>query len=206
MKKFVVLGFFFMLGVAAFAQDEPRYEMYLGYSFTRVNSAINVPAFSANGGQGEFAINFTKMFAGVASINAVHNGNINDRHIDQTLVSPMFGPRANFRFGRITPFGEVLFGWSHDSRSFRLSTIGVNPPAGSPTTLSSRFVSSGRSFSMATGGGIDLPINRHVAFRPVKFEYFLTRFQPIFIQGLGGVNRNRNQNNLIYTTGFNFRF
>ena len=108
MKKFVVLGFFFMLGVAAFAQDEPRYEMYLGYSFTRVNSAINVPAFSANGGQGEFAINFTKMLAGVASINAAHNGNINDRHIDQTLVSPMFGPRANFRFGRITPFGHMI--------------------------------------------------------------------------------------------------
>ena len=206
MKKLMILGVLLGFGVAAFAQDEPRYEMYLGYSFTRINSAISVPAFSANGGQGEFAINFTKMFAAVASINAVHNGNINDRHIDQTLVSSMFGPRVNFRFGRITPFGEVLFGWAHDSRSFRLTTVGVNPPAGSPTTLSSRFVNSDKAFAMATGGGIDLPINRHVAFRPIKFEYFLTRFQPIFIDGLSSVNRDRNQNNLIYTTGFNFRF
>jgi len=59
---------------------------------------------------------------------------------------------------------------------------------------------------MLAGGGLDLNINHHVAFRPIKLDYYLTRFQPIFIPGLGNFNRNRNQNNLLYSTGFNFRF
>ena len=206
MKKLLILGIFAMFALAAFAQDEPQYEIYLGYSFTRINSAINVPAFSANGGQGEFAYNFTNALAGVVSINAVHNGNINDKHVDQTLVGTMFGPRVNFRHGRVTPFGEVLFGWTKTGRSFRITTVTVNPPAGAPTDLAARFVNSARAFSMVTGGGLDLAINKHVAFRPIKFDYYLTRFQPIFIEGLGPANRDRNQNNLIYTTGFNFRF
>src|SRR3954468_8476346 len=85
MRK-IVLGILCLFTVGAFAQSElPRFETYLGYSFTRVNSGINVPAFSANGGLGEFAVNFNKWFAGVGSFNAVHNGNIHNLHVDQTV-------------------------------------------------------------------------------------------------------------------------
>ena len=34
MKKLMLLGIFFLFGVGAFAQDLPRTEVYLGYSFT----------------------------------------------------------------------------------------------------------------------------------------------------------------------------
>ena len=44
-------------------------------------------------------------------------------------------------------------------------------------------------------------MSHHLAFRPIKLDYYLTRFQPIFIQGLGNFNRDRNQNNLLYSTG-----
>ena len=98
--KRVVLGILCFFTVGAFAQDLPRVETYVGYSFTRVNSAINVPAFSANGGLGEVAFNLSHWLGVVGSFNAVHNGNIHNLHVDQTAFGYMFGPRVNLRFGR----------------------------------------------------------------------------------------------------------
>ncbi|HEY2389571.1 MAG TPA: outer membrane beta-barrel protein [Candidatus Angelobacter sp.] len=201
--KTLIFGVLLLLATGAFAQDEPKFETYLGYSFTRVNSGINVPAFSANGGTGEIAFNFNKWLAAVGSFNAVHNGNISEFHVDQTLFGYMFGPRVNVRFGRVTPFLETLFGATHDSRSFRVPDTAI---AVGNTTVSQRFVNDATAFSMEFGGGLDLPITKHLAFRPIKFDYYMTRFQPVFIEGLGNANRNRNQSNLIYGTGFNFRF
>lgn len=201
--KTIVFGVLFLFAANAFAQDEPRFETYLGYSFTRVNSGIDVSAFSANGGLGEVAFNLNKWLAAVGSFNAVHNGNIHNVHLDQTLFGYNFGPRVNIRFGRITPFVETLFGATHDSRSFQVPGTSVKI---GDTILAQRFVNNATAFSMLAGGGLDLPINRHLAFRPIKLDYYLTRFQPVFIEGLSDVNRNRNQSNLLYSTGFNFRF
>jgi hypothetical protein len=202
MKK-VVIGILFLFAWCAYAQDVPRFETYLGYNFTRVNSGINVPAFSANGGLGEITFNFNKWLGVVGSFPAVHNGNISNFHIDQTLFGYMFGPRVHVRFGPITPFVEALFGSTHVSRSFKVP--GTAGQIGD-TTIAQRFVNDANAFSMEIGGGLDLPINKHLAFRPIKLDYYMTRFQPLFIEGLGPANRNRNQSNLLYSTGLNFRF
>ena len=205
MKK-ILLGILFLFAVSSFAQTElPRFETYLGYDFTRVNSGINVPAFSANGGIAEFGINFNKWLSGIASFPIVHNGNIGGFHVEQTLFGYMFGPRLNARFGRVIPSAETLFGATHDSRSFRgvpVTLLGN----GSSITLPQRIVNDANAFSMEIGGALDLPINKNLTFRPIKLDYYLTRFQPIFIPNLGNINRNRNQSNLLYSTGFNFRF
>ena len=119
----------------------------------------------------------------------------------------MFGPRLNFRMGRIVPFVEALCG--RDPRFPELQ--------GSLTPLSARSPASRLAYRHALcqfrgrilaayGGGLDLPFGTHLAFRPIKLDYYMTRFQPVFIPGLGNANRNRNQNNLIYSVGFNFRF
>ena len=160
MKK-IVLGILCLFTVGAFAQELPRFETYLGYSFTRVNSGINVPAFSANGGVGEIAVNFNRWLTGVASFNAVHNGNIHNLHVDQTLFGYMFGPRVNVRFGRVTPFFKSLFGSTNDSRSFRVP--GTTVKIGN-TELAQRFVNSANAFSMEIGGGLDINMSNHIAF------------------------------------------
>jgi hypothetical protein len=206
MKKLVMLGIFFLFGVGVFAQELPRTEVYLGYSFTRVNSAINVPAFSANGGLGEIAFNLTNWLGLVGSFNAVHNGNIHNFHLDQTGFGYMFGPRINLRMGRFIPFFEGMWGATYDTRSLRIPTTVIAPGPLQPSTVDTRFVNSQTAFSQQYGGGIDLGISHHLSFRPIKLDYYMTRFQPIFINGLGNANRNRNQNNLIYSVGFNFRF
>ncbi|HEY6972110.1 MAG TPA: hypothetical protein VJA94_23060 [Candidatus Angelobacter sp.] len=206
MKK-TVLGILLLFAVGSFAQttELPRFETYLGYDFTRVHSAINVPAFSANGGIGEFAINLNKWLSGVASFPIVHNGNIGGFHVEQTLFGYMFGPRVNLRLGHIIPSFETLFGQTHDSRSFRGVPV-VLVGNGNVTTFQQRVVNDATEFSMLAGGALDLAINKNVTFRPIKLDYYLTRFQPIFIPNLGNFNRNRNQNNLLYSTGINFRF
>ena len=205
MKK-ILFGLLFLFTISAVAQDVPKFETYLGYTFTRVNSGIGVPAFSANGGMAEIAFNFNKFLGLVGSFPSVHNGNIHDLHVDQTGFGYMFGPRGSLRFGRVIPSFETLFGATHVSRSFRgvpVTLVGPN----NTITLPQRVVSSATEFSMLVGGNLDLVLNNHLTFRPIKLDYYLTRFQPVFFPGISTVvNRNRNQNNLLYSTGLNFRF
>ena|SRR5215472_9434620 len=206
MKRLAIMGVALLTCIGLFGQSEvPRYETYLGYSFTRLNSAINVPAFSANGGMAEFAFNVTHDIGIVANLNAVHNGNISGFHIDQTALGYNFGPRVTSRHQHFNAFGEVLFGATSAYRSFAVpnGTILTSVPG---FTQQTRFANTGRAFSLMAGGGLDLNIRKGIAFRPIKLDYYMTRFQPLFIAGLGNPNRNRNQNNLVYSTGFNFRF
>jgi hypothetical protein len=51
---------------------------------------------------------------------------------------------------------------------------------------------------MAFGGGVDIPLNKHISIRPGEFDYLLTRFNNAFTNG--------NQNNLRYSAGVNFSF
>src|SRR4029077_2300601 len=78
MKNIVIgIGSVLLFSFAAVAEENaPRMETFLGYTFTRANSATNIPAFSANGGSGQFVYNFHKWISAVADVGAVHNGNI----------------------------------------------------------------------------------------------------------------------------------
>jgi hypothetical protein len=42
------------------AEEWRRSEVYLGYTCVRANPVHNIPAFSANGGSGQFVHNFNK--------------------------------------------------------------------------------------------------------------------------------------------------
>jgi hypothetical protein len=59
------------------AQEYPRAEAFLGYDFTRANSATDIPAFSINGVTRQFDLNFNRRIGFVDDLGAVHNGNIN---------------------------------------------------------------------------------------------------------------------------------
>ena len=211
-KSTVLLGIVLLFALAAAAQDMPKMETFLGYTYVRANSATNIPAFSANGGSGQFVYNFSKYFGGVLDLGAVHNGNLSGFQIDSTAVNFLLGPRWSFRFSRLTPYLEALFGGSYLAESSRVSSIVSTPvivlPV--PTTglvpiipgqpITSRLVASQAAFAMAIGGGLDIKINKNVSFRPIGLDYYMTRFQ-----NLRSGNDN-NQNNLRYTAGVNFTF
>jgi len=56
------------------------------------------------------------------------------------------------------------------------------------------------TFAMVAGGGIDIKIGKHFAFRPVEEDYLLTRFPTILTQN------DTNRNHFRYSAGVNFMF
>jgi len=53
---------------------------------------------------------------------------------------------------------------------------------------------------MTAGGGLDIKMSKHVSFRPVQIEYFLTRLHDYRSA------TDNTQNNIRYSAGFNFTF
>jgi Outer membrane protein beta-barrel domain len=208
-RSFVVFAVVLLCAMAAVAQDVPKYETFLGYTYVRANSATNVSAFSANGGGGQFAYNFNKWLAAVADLGAVHNGNINGHMLDSTLANFLFGPRVSLRYSRIKPYFQVLWGGVYATSSTQVSgLLPVTLPAylpGVPTPIpgqpiTARIGAQQTAFAMTAGGGLDIKISKYVSFRPIGLDYYMTRLQNLRTQG------DNNQNNLRYTTGFNFTF
>src|SRR4051794_12818474 len=118
MKKLSSLVAFAALAASVVsAQDYPRVEAFAGFTYTRANSASNVPAFSANGGGGQLAVNANKWVGFVMDLGAVHNGNISDVHLDSTFTNFLFGPRISLRYSRVRPYFNVLFGGIHAGTS-----------------------------------------------------------------------------------------
>ena len=74
----------------------------------------------------------------------------------------------------------------------RSATIRRRSPAGLNGTVA-------LSDFRAAGGGVDIKLSKHMAFRPIEFDYYLTRFSN---PELG----NNNQNNWRYSGGVNFLF
>jgi hypothetical protein len=212
-KKIFCLAAGLLVSGVAIAQDHPKVETFVGYDFTRFNSATGVPAFSANGGDSQLAIDFNKYLGFVGDFGGVHNGNISSVHLDTTLVNFLFGPRVSLRHSRVTPYLQVLAGGVHAGTSGSLNGILTPPPTptnpiylpgqgtvtnNTPVTL--RAVAAQTAFAWAPGGGLDIKLSHHVTFRPIELDYFMTR-----LQNLRSLNDN-NQHNLRYLAGLNFTF
>lgn len=206
-KSFATISVILLFAMLAAAQDVPKTEAFLGYSYVRAKTATNIPAFSANGGGGQFLYNFNKWLGGVADLGAVHNGNISGRQLDTTMANFLFGPRLSFRYARITPYFNVLWGGVAAATSTHVALAALPippiylPGAGNVVQATSARVGADQTaFAMVAGGGIDIKINKHLSFRPIGLDYYMTR-----LQNLRSANDN-NQTNLRYTSGFNFTF
>ena len=192
------------------AQDIPNAETFLGYTYVRFNSATDVPAFSSNGGSGQFDYNFSKWLGGVVDMGAVHNDHIGGARIDNTVANFLAGPRLSLRYARIKPYFQILWGGVYGTASTKFDAVPVYPsqpiylPGVPPETpgqaVTARLVSSQTAFAMTVGGGLDIKINKHMSFRPIGLDYYLTRLQNLRTLG------DNNQHSLRYTAGLNFMF
>ena len=123
----ITLSSLFALGM--FAQDVPKADLFVGYSFLRANSAQTIPAFTANGGISTFGWNFGDHFAMEAELGGYHNGNINNKHIDTTTFSYLFGPRIAYgRSKTFDPYFHILWGGQHLTTSIAQSSVLVVNP------------------------------------------------------------------------------
>lgn len=206
-KRFVCLFALLLLASGTlFAQDVPKSDLYLGYSFARVSPQTSgVGGIDLHGGSFSVSWNARRHFGLVADFGGYHGSktfpailaasspqiapaaasNQLSGNISGNIFTYMFGPRFTYRNSensqRATPFVQVLFGGAHASADI----LGAS--------------SSQNSFAMSAGGGFDVRLVDRVSWRLVQAEYLLTRFDET---GTGRLS----QHNARISTGIVFHF
>ena len=210
-RSAIALGMILLFGTVALAQDYPKVEVPLGYSFMRFNPENSniVSGFSLNGGGGGVTVyvnhwlGITGEFNGYQSLTrtfkfpAIANSPC-PVGCTVTASGDMFtynvGPILKYRGSEhFEPFVETLFGGAHTNayRNVAKACTAVCTPVGNP---------SNNAFDFVIGGGIDIPVTKSIAIRPGQFDFVLTRFGNAYTGG------NNNQSNFRYNAGVVFRF
>ena len=207
--KSILLGAVLLCGLAAWAQEFPRAEVAADYSYARFNPATKgTNGLSLNGGGGAFVYNINEYFGIKMDLQGYGSNTVNwvipispnfpnggAFHAQGNLFTYMFGPQVKFRSPKFQPFVSLLFGGAHSNtyaNAFKTLCISISTCAfhGSP---------SGNGFAMSAGGGVDIPINKTISFRPAEVDWFLTKINNQFNGGSA-------QNNFRYSAGVNFSF
>src|SRR3989442_2558549 len=139
------LGMLFLLAQTAAAQDTPKVDAFLGYSYVRANPATSgAPNFNLHGGSASLAYNVSNSLGLVADFGGYHVNKIGGFPVDSAVYTYLFGPRLSYRRSesKITPYAQILFGGTHLGRGalqagfdHTLSlTVGGRPDA-NPTRL-----------------------------------------------------------------------
>jgi opacity protein-like surface antigen len=183
--KFVVslLAVLSLFGASAHAQEGSKVDVFVGYSYLQVNPGVRgSDSFHLHGGSASVDYNFKSWLSAVADFGGYNQGRVPFTRTSGTLGTYLFGPRVSYRhFGKLTPFGQVLFGTAHADRQV-FGTLGTQ-----------------NAFAMAVGGGVDYQLFRHIALRPVQGDYLLTRFRV-------GALPKRTEDNARISTGLVLRF
>ena len=91
------------------------------------------------GGSGQFIYNFNKWISAVGDFGAVNKPNVGVVNASNTTAFTLAGPRVYFRKGRLSPFGQVLFGaaYQHISTGVIAVTDPTTPilPVANPSSL-----------------------------------------------------------------------
>jgi len=108
------------------AQETPKVDIFAGYSYLQVNPGFRgVDSFHLHGGSASVAYNVKSWLGGVADFGAIQPGHRPGHPDSGTLGTLSVRARVSYRhFGKITPFGQVLFGTAHANR-FVFGTIGT---------------------------------------------------------------------------------
>ena len=212
LKNLFVIGTVLLLGAAAMAQEYPKAELSLDYSYVHFAPAqANTNNKGLNGGGGAFVYNFNHMLGvkmdlqgynsftdtfNVPASPAIPSGAHGS--VSGNLFTYLFGPQLKFRGQHMEILTEALAGAAHSNvYGSAFKTLCQPTATGCPGIKSSP---SNNGWAMMIGGGIDFPINHTVSIRAAEFDYLLTRFGNFFTEA------NANQNNFRYTAGVVFNF
>jgi hypothetical protein len=189
----------FALGAAA--QEYPKFEVPVGFSFVNVHPGqAALTSFNVFGGGGGFVYNVTSLIGIKADFmgytqgtgqkltqNGQYLGNVSGN-----LFTYMFGPQIKKHSGKFQPFGEALFGAAHTNLDANICKLEGTCGSGNGNN---------NGFAMEFGGGLDIPITKSIQFRPVEVDYLYTHFGSNHIAGATA-----SQNNFKYVAGVNFTF
>jgi len=212
LTKLFVFATVLLLGLAAMAQENPKTELSLDYSYVHfAPSQAFTQNKSLNGGGGAFVYNFTHHIGVKADLQGY--GSFTDNFVipasssipsgahgsvSGNLFTYLFGPQLKFRSQHMELFSDILVGAAHSNvYGSAFKTICQPTVTGCPGVKSSP---SNNGWAFMLGGGIDFPINHTVSIRAAELDYLLTRFGNFFTQS------NANQNSFRYSAGVVFNF
>jgi outer membrane protein OmpA-like peptidoglycan-associated protein len=184
----------FGAGAEANGQITPKFELAFLYQYVNFSPGGAFNNFNSHGGSGEVVYNpnrwlgivgqaggytFTRDLSPIAGSNPTLT---NPASVDGGFNTLLFGPRLNLRkFDHFVPFAEFLIGFAH--------------AGGATTGGSSQY-----TFALAAGGGVDLVLWKHLAWRVAELDYLQTNFTG------AGVGANARQNNFRAGSGVVLRF
>jgi len=156
----------------------PKYEVNVGYSYIDLRPGDPFSNFNNHGATGGFTYNANSVLGLAAELGTYHfQRSINGTSVKGGPTTYLFGPRLNLRrFDHFVPFAEFLFGGAYGGSTL----TGDN---------------SQNAFAMAAGGGVDVVLNKNVAWRFAQIDYLMTNWSG---PSLGASAR---QNNLRLGTG-----
>jgi hypothetical protein len=209
MKFTCTLVFFtLLLGTTVWSQEWPKVEVGANYSYLRfAPSGPYTKGHSLNGGGGSIVYNWNEYLGikldlqGYTSNKTGFNIPPNptfpsglNGNVQGNMFTYLLGPQLKVRSHGIQPFGQLLFGGAHTNvygnafRTLCQPIVGGCGITKAPTA---------EAFAMDFGGGVDIPLNKKVSFRPVQIDYLLTRYSNAF-------TKTNNQNNFRYSAGIVF--
>ncbi|PYU09442.1 MAG: flagellar motor protein MotB [Acidobacteria bacterium] len=162
----------------------PRYEFGVLYDYVNFSPGGSFSNFNNHGATGAFTYNASRWLGLTAELGGYRfkNRDLNGTPVSGSIVSYLFGPRLNWRkFDYFVPFAEFLLGGSHGGAAI----VGVGSQS---------------SFSVATGGGVDMILSKNFAWRVAQLDYYMTNFSGI---GVGG---NARQDSFRAGTGLVYRW
>jgi len=105
------------------------------------------------------------------------------------------------------PYAQVLVGGAYGTTSTSIAVFPLVPVAGPlgnvvlpGGAIDARVTASNTGFALLAGGGLDIRVSKHVAFRPFETSYYLTRVPSLLTGHI------TNRNNFRYAAGVNFLF
>ena len=157
MRKFLVLLPLLVLPVSALAQQEPKVEVFGGYSNLTAN--LNASSFNMNGVNFSVAENLNSWFGGALDFSS-HFGTENGLRIN--TLSMTYGPVFSYRKNKhIVPFGHGLLGAVRGGPDY----LNISKPE--------------IRFGVYVGGGVDVKVTPHIALRLIQADYLMTRFSSV---------------------------
>jgi opacity protein-like surface antigen len=202
--RVVTLLLSLLISITAFAQ---KAEVAIDYSLLVFYPAKNLTgARNFYGGGGSLVYNFRRHlglkseFEGYLSSTAKFTVAANPPTVPTggtfeskgNMFTYLFGPQVSFPIAKSNTriFGEALFGGAHTNlygNFFKAAHItGVS--------------TSNNSLAMAFGGGVDIGVGQHVAFRLVELDYVMTRYE-WKVLGINNQSSVRYQGGIVFAWG-----
>ncbi len=147
------------------AASPEKWDIFAGYSFSRASVVSEYPfPLILQGGQASATYFFNKHLGATAEMAGYTNDT--DGATFKT-EGYLFGPTVRYRIKdtRYSLFAHQLFGFTHIA-----ITADDGEPCGDRTGTGAACTAN--PFTIASGGGFDVKVSKHISVRPVQLEYF----------------------------------